>query len=247
MSFACWLKNSLLTLSLIVTLTPTLCIRAETWQAELIEGGVTQVDPQTHKGTVHRNGNATPLRDGIHKLEDGSIVIIHDGIAIPNSAMYHAWSTMDNSQHKAIEINECVQLTRRVCGIKNSCAKHKSCELALQLQQLWEDDSDNSIDSISNTEQNECHKGLINVTTFPPCVQDIEPPLACTKLVIKTCGDSNQCHNVPVCNVARQLLNLAQEASLKNPETVNESAAEQYCSEAIHNRFFVACPKELNH
>lgn len=245
MTISYWLKNSLLTLTSIATFTSTLHIRAGTWQSELTGGGTAQVDSRTHKAVINQAGNITPLWDGVHKMADGTTVIVNDGVAIPNASMYHTWSKTDNSKDNVLKQSACVQLTRRVCGAKNSCTEHKACELAHQLQSLVKDDLvDNNAETLASSVPNECQKGLANKTAFPPCAEELEPPIACTRLVIKTCGDNAQCQDTTACDAAQQLLHLAQEAALKNPEIANESGPEQYCREAIHNRFFALCQVE---
>jgi hypothetical protein len=212
--------------------------RAETWQADLINTGKVQTDAKTHKPTVTYKDNSTQLWDGVHTLQDGSIIIVKDGVIIPNEAMYHAWSKANNINQTTLELNPCELLTRRVCGVQNSCANQKACKLAQQLQKLWENAPD-ATKNLSSTGKNECHKALIDPVTFSSCDKETKPPEICTRLVTQVCGENNECKDKPACNVAQQLLKLAHEVILKN--IVNEIEPEQDCREAINNHFFVAC------
>lgn len=220
--------------------TVTLDSYAETWHAELVNGSKAQADSQTRKPIVNLDGNSTQLWDGVHTLEDGSIIIVQNGVIIPNEAIYHAWSAADNLPQTELTLNECEILTRRVCGLKNSCTDHKACSLAQQLQKLWETAPD-AVNGLSLTGKNECHKALANSTAFPPCEKEAKPPTACARLVTQACGDKEECKNKAACDAARQLLKLAQEAVGKNVDTA--TGPEQYCYDAMNNHFFVACHK----
>lgn len=227
------------TLIAILFFTVTLDSYAETWHSELVNGSKAQADSQTRKPTANLDGISTPLWDGVHTLEDGSIVIVRNGVIVPNEAIYHAWSAADHSQTEQT-LNECEILTRRVCGLNNSCTGNKACSLAQQLQKLWETDPD-ADNALFLNGKNECHKALINSTAFPPCEKEAKPPIACARLVTQACGDKEECKNKAACDAARQLLKLAREAVGKNLDPV--AAPEQYCYDAMNNHFFAACHK----
>ena len=51
------------------------------------QGDVVTVDPDTNRATVTRDGVTTPMWDGTHRMQDGSVLIINRGIAVPNKAI----------------------------------------------------------------------------------------------------------------------------------------------------------------
>jgi len=229
-------------ISIFILVSPNLY--ADAWRAELVNGSKLETDPQTRKPMVNHNGNPTPLWDGVHTLQDGSIVIVRDGIVIPNENIYQAWSAVENSYKTELKLNDCEILVRRVCGLKNGCSSQKACDLAKQLQQLWENASDKDDNGLSFMGKNECHLALTDSTAFPPCEKEAKSPVACARLVTRACGKNDECNASKACNVARQLLDLTRETALKNAVATDNVDTEQYCHEAMNNHFFSVCRQQ---
>ena len=65
----------------------SLPVQADDWGARLSDGSGVEVDASTHRAWRLEDGRRTPLWDGVHRLEDGSVVIVRDGVAVPNPDM----------------------------------------------------------------------------------------------------------------------------------------------------------------
>lgn len=128
---ACWLL-------LAVTVLPWSRLPAAEWNPRLQGGGAVFVDPDTNRATVTRDGVTTPLWDGTHRMQDGSVLIIRRGTAVPNKAI------LESRQPRPAEPEEwedalivgyspCEKLVRSVCGWKDECLTAEACNLARQL------------------------------------------------------------------------------------------------------------------
>jgi hypothetical protein len=60
---------------------------AHCWTGNLSNGSELRVDPGTHRAMQVDGDSARPLWDGVHRLEDGSVVIIRGGTAVPTEEM----------------------------------------------------------------------------------------------------------------------------------------------------------------
>jgi hypothetical protein len=57
----------------------------------LPDGTRVEVDTTTRKAWRVEGGERTPLWDGVHRMEDGSVVIVRDGTVVPNETMIQTW------------------------------------------------------------------------------------------------------------------------------------------------------------
>jgi hypothetical protein len=214
---------------------------AETWQTNLKTGGVVRVDPQTHKPTLYFRGGSAPLWDGVHELEDGSVLTVRDGVAVPDETMLRTWRSEPVRQ--ALEEDaSCRQLVRRACGLGQECAARRACLLARQLQQLAEDEAAQAGNGLVPGSLQECRRGLADAGLFPDCGEDTATT-PCGRLVERVCGGDDRCAAAAPCDAARQLRGLEREERLARGETaqgLTESARQ--CREAMQNAYFVACP-----
>ena len=53
------------------------------WTSGLQGGGMVTVDPDTQRATVTRDGVTSPLWNGVHRLQDGSAMIVNHGEVVP--------------------------------------------------------------------------------------------------------------------------------------------------------------------
>ena len=86
----------------------------------LQHGGVVTVDPDTNRATVTQRGVTTPLWDGTHRLEDGSVLIINRGVTVPNRAI------LDSRQLPPAEAEDCPFIFRRPATEPERSAKEES-------------------------------------------------------------------------------------------------------------------------
>ena len=140
-------------------------------------GGAVNVDPDTNRATVTRGGVTTPLWDGAHRMQDGSVLIINHGVAVPNRSM------VEPEQLPLPEVQEwegapiagfspCEKLVRRVCGRENQCGEAEGCILAGQLLGMEQDERAASEDPGRMTySSGQCLNVVTDAALFPVCAQ----------------------------------------------------------------------------
>ena len=111
----------------------------------LQNGGAVSVDPDTNRATVTRDGVTTPLWDGTHRMHDGSILIINQGITVPNQSVLEARQLPIPEAEEwegapIVGYSPCEKLVRRVCGRENQCEAIEGCNLARQLLAMEQDE-----------------------------------------------------------------------------------------------------------
>jgi hypothetical protein len=216
-------------------------LTAETWQGNLQGGGVVQIDPLTHKPTVYYNGGSSLLWDGAHEMADGSVIIVRDGVAVPDESMYSTWNR-EAPQELADAAPDCEKLVRKVCGFHSECSGGRACYLAQELSRLEKSELRGTPAGMMAPSTVECQKGLSDTAMFPACDKASEKTATpCIKLVVKVCGDQGQCSDAPACEPSRQLLVMERGERLesKDPDALTESGLQ--CKEALGNKFFKAC------
>lgn len=60
---------------------------AEPWRAPLASGGQVEVDPRTNQPILIQEGRQTQLWNGVHRLEDGSVIQVREGRVVPRLDM----------------------------------------------------------------------------------------------------------------------------------------------------------------
>ncbi len=195
-------------------------VLAGSWTGTLHDGSVLQVDPETHRPMRFHNGGVAPLWDGTHQLEDGSVVIIRDGQAIPTEDMIDTWQPEPGAKPKMRE-RYCEQLVRKACGFHDECSTAQPCVLARQLLRMEREEQRRApIGSgpYPQTEStSECFSALSNAA-FPACKASVPEAkeTACKKLVDRMCGQDDRCAASPACDAARQLLRMENEERLES-------------------------------
>lgn len=220
-------------------------IAAGSWTGSLGDGSVLKVDPETHRAMRYYNGGTAPLWDGAHRLEDGSVVIVRDGQAIPTEEMINTWKGAPET-HPSMRERYCDQLVRKACGFHDECSTSQACVLARQLLRMEGEQQRRTPVGAGPHPQTassgECLDAL-GSAAFPACKGSVpelkESP--CKKLVDKVCGDSDRCADSPACNPARQLLGMENEERLEsaNPDAKTSTGAE--CENAMDSDFFKPC------
>ena len=104
----------------------------------LQQGGAITVDPDSNRATVTRDGVTTPLWDGTHRLQDGSMLIIRQGISVPREPVPVPREEPLPEAAKwegapIVGYSPCEKLVRRVCGKQDECLEEDNCNLARQL------------------------------------------------------------------------------------------------------------------
>jgi len=143
-------------------------------------GGTVSVDPETNRATITREGVTSPLWDGTHRLEDGSILIIRHGEVVPNQPILEARErTRPKEEEWKVEpivgYSPCEKLERRVCGREDQCAGGEGCALARQLLDM-EKDERAAADSpnLTTYTSSRCLSVENDTGLFPDCKRDAD-------------------------------------------------------------------------
>jgi hypothetical protein len=222
---------------------------AETWRGELQTGGQIVVDPDSHRAMREDGGITRPLWDGVHRLEDGSTVIVRDGVAVPTEDMYRAWS--GGVAPEAVYAERwCKQLVRKTCGFDDACDNTAAC---LQARTLLADTererrehflargAGTRANTAPTATEPRCREALAD-PAFPACASLAEGgDSRCRDLVLRVCGADDACAGSQACDAARQLQALETEERLAVEDPAALSGTGQQCLEAMHNDFFTPC------
>jgi Xaa-Pro aminopeptidase len=138
---------------LLVTLLTSFLLPAQAaeWSATLLDGSTVTVDPDTNRATVTRDGVTSQLWNGVHRIQDGSALIVNYGIATPNEAIIESRRVPPPKTEEWEDVNivgytPCEQLVRRVCGRQGECLNAEACDPAQQLLAM-EDEERNSAEN----------------------------------------------------------------------------------------------------
>ncbi|MFB1487571.1 MULTISPECIES: hypothetical protein [unclassified Thiocapsa] len=160
----------------------------EPWTAPLQSGGQVEVDPRTNRPILDQDGRRTQLWDGVHRLEDGSVIRIEGGRVVPTTDMLApsgAPSESATSDAEAVEANEgvtqqptgeritgaspCEQLVLRVCGAARTCWSESACEAARQLREMEQEEWLKGADpNFLTGSGKQCEEAMSNAF-FAPC------------------------------------------------------------------------------
>ncbi|KOR31440.1 hypothetical protein TI04_00875 [Achromatium sp. WMS2] len=220
-------------ISILISVVP--CSGISEVQTTSIHGEAVSIDPNTNKPILTKT--ATPLWDGVHKLDNGTVITVKDGVVVPNTNLM----PNDNSKPLTPTLSACTDLITKACGTKQGCANTQACSLAKQLKKLWEEAPYASFPGVANTGQTECQDGLLNPLLFPLCQQDLEIPTLCKQLVTRSCGPNNECAATTACNAALQLQQLAITDTVETLDTSVIKNHDRDCGEAFENSFFATC------
>jgi len=220
-------------------------VRAASWTDTLQDGSVLKVDPNSHRAMRYYKGDVVLLWDGAHRLEDGSVVIVRDGQAVPTESMIRHWQAEPGSE-PSLHTRFCDQLVRKVCGFRDECSQSQPCVLARQLLGLERAQQRQAPIGAGARPQtpsgDECRDALSN-PSFPVCSASTpgSEQTACRKLVDRVCGEADQCAAGRACGPARQLLRMESDERPESadPQALTPTGAE--CEKAMDNAFFEPC------
>lgn len=207
------------------------------WVGGLVGGGEIKVDGDSRRAFRVDGGREVPLWDGTHRLQDGTTVIVKDGIAVPTREMYSEWETQVSTN---ADRPWCDRLVEKSCGGDGSCARNDACERARDLfareQSLRRAGGGEWVEAVDA-----CRFGLTEAR-FTVCGdgRGLNVSRSCRDLVNKACGPANACGDSPGCDVARQLLSLELEERMVN-ERSRPTEASRQCSEALEMSYFERC------
>jgi len=105
---------------------------AADWRGQLSDGTQVEVNSQTHRAWHLNHGQRRPLWDGVHRLADGSVVIVREGRAVPQAGMLDAWSRPETPKTGS-RLADCERLLDHACGTDWRCVRAEPCRAARQL------------------------------------------------------------------------------------------------------------------
>lgn len=151
-------------------------VMAVDWTSGLQGGGVVTVDPDTQRASVTRDGVTSPLWDGVHRLQDGSVMIVNHGEVVPGEPVaspYYQLPASDETDWEDALIagySPCEQLTHYVCGLHNECATAKACNPSRQLLAMEQEERAKEADSSRMTyTSGQCINAKKDVEYFSAC------------------------------------------------------------------------------
>jgi len=233
----------LLRLSPLLLLLVSLAIVAEegSWQGALQDGSEISIDPTTNKATRTFDGESTPLWNGVHRLNNGAVIIVRDGVVVPDQAIIEAQQEQERNRLNAA----CLQLVTKVCGHHNECQSQPACDPARQLLAMERDELNSSWSGASLESSNLCLEALGNEDYFAPCVRrdPREGPSACEQLAASVCGEEDGCAESQGCSAARQLISMERQDLFESPD--GRSRTSMQCREMLQQptETFEACKR----
>jgi len=148
---------------------------ADEWSSKMLDGSTVTVDPDTNRATVTQDGVTAPLWNGIHRMQDGSSLIVNRGIAVPNEPIIESRRLPPPEIEEWKDINiigysPCEQLVRQVCGQQDQCAGVEACNPARQLLQMEQDERNVSSNrNLMTYTSGQCLKAMKDRAYFSMC------------------------------------------------------------------------------
>jgi hypothetical protein len=223
----------------LLVLLPLMVSADEDWRGALEDGSHVTIDTTTNKATRTVEGETVPLWDGVHRLTNGAVIIVRDGVVVKDEAIIEAQQEQARDRLNAA----CLQLVKKVCGPHTECDSHPACDPARQLLAMERDELSSSWAGAVLESSTLCLEGLGKESFFQTC--SVRKPgmvkSVCEQLVVKVCGDEQQCDNTEGCNAAHQLLSMEQQDLFNVPGAVSPTSGQ--CRDVLsrEDAFFKAC------
>jgi hypothetical protein len=214
----------------------------------LQDGSVVRIDPGTGKAWVTTpRGAQAMLWDGVHKLRDGTTMIVRGGVVVPDKPIIGARRGASEPL-PGTRVSPCGALEQKVCGKAGECGDTEPCRLARELVQFEDQDREaGRPDAVERTLQ-QCRQALDETEPFPECARADPLPettasAACATLAEQVCGTRDQCADSPPCRAAHQLIALERDERLAHPAPEVRLKTTGQCREAASDSgFFAPCP-----
>jgi len=145
------------------------------WTSGMQGGGTVTIDPDTRRATITRDGVTSPLWNGVHRLQDGSVLIVNHGEVVPGETtdkprQLPPPETADWEGAPIVGYSPCERLTRHVCGKQDECATAEACIPSRQLLAM-EQEERKQADSRSRMTytSGQCLEAMKDVVYFSVC------------------------------------------------------------------------------
>lgn len=165
----------------IIALLPLLAapLQATAWDSSLSGGRGDVTIHDDNRATVRQGGVDRPLWDGTHRLEDGSTLIIRQGIAVPNPAILESRRQLqlpkpeDWDGMRIVGTSPCERLERKVCGAENECLATEACPASRQLvDREWEERRASHNTGYMTPTSGQCQQALEDQEFFVKCLPE---------------------------------------------------------------------------
>lgn len=210
------------------------------WQGTLNDGSRVTIDPTTNKASRTLQGQTTPLWNGVHRLTNGAVIIVRDGVVVPDQGILEA--QREQTQNRFSQA--CMQLVTKVCGPHDECRANPACDPARQLMTLQRDELNNNLSGATLESSRLCLEALGNEDYFSPCNRN-ESALSkttCERLAVRVCGEAGGCEGTQSCQAVRQLITMERRDHVDAPGSPSQATSQ--CREVLgqSNDYFLACP-----
>ena len=165
-------------LALLLPLTTSLVIAAD-WNSTLYGNRGEVTVHGDNRATVRQGTVERPLWDGTHRLQDGSTLIIRDGVAVPNVSIMESRQQLPPAEPEEWEdmqivgTSPCERLTRKVCGPEDECAASEACPATRQLSERERDERQASVNpNLMTPTSGQCLQALRDKEFFLECRND---------------------------------------------------------------------------
>ena len=227
-------------------ITDTLAL-ADDQAITLQDGSSFSVDPATQKA-IRLDETGTPLWDGVHRLNDGSVMIVRDGVVISGGTKQE--TAVDDQAELApaaedeYKISPCIQLSINSCGFNGECKDSTACLTARQLVNLELEEKLRGVTDIGVSTTDQCREALTDHETFAIC-QTTTPSAVqtpCSQLTAHVCGFKDQCADSEACQAARQLQSMESEERKLSRHRGRLSHSSLQCLDGVKNSdYFKPC------
>ncbi|MBL3527044.1 MAG: hypothetical protein JMN27_06330 [gamma proteobacterium endosymbiont of Lamellibrachia anaximandri] len=197
----------------------------------MVDGSRITIDPITNKATRSAEGVSSQLWDGVHRLDNGAVIIVRDGVVVRDAIL------LESQQQQLIEEEReaCSLLVRKVCGQHDECRGHPACNPARQLLALEQEEAQQQWDGRARESSRLCLDALRQNDFFQACTkrQSGTPLSSCEVLRQKVCGTRLQCAGTQACDLAKQLFLMEMDEQVFSPDIFTQTGAQ--CREALGN------------
>ncbi|MES9970662.1 MAG: hypothetical protein ABW092_11560 [Candidatus Thiodiazotropha sp.] len=225
-------------ITLVIILPLVVLADSSSWRGQLQDGSHISIDPNTNKVIRDHEGESTPLWDGVHKLDNGAVIIVRDGVVVKDRVIIEAQREQQRDRLNAA----CMQLVKKVCGTHNECDSHPACDPARQLLALEHSELNSTWSGNILESSTHCLEALGNENFFQACDRrstvDESP---CEKLHLKVCGSERQCASREACDAAGQLVSMEQQDMHSVPGGFTYASAQCRDALADDSDYFSAC------
>ena len=151
-------------------------LQAADWNASLSGGrGEVTID-DSNRATIRQGGAERPLWDGTHRLDDGSTLIIRQGIAVPNPSILESRRQIEPPKAedwegvRIVGTSPCERLERKVCGPENQCLAIEACSAVTQLvDREWDERRASHNTGYMTPTSGQCKQALEDTEFFVKC------------------------------------------------------------------------------